>query len=256
MLRRLRLGPFDEHSAFVTEYVTLRLPSFPAAFDGFRVALLADVHLGPFVRGGYLRRVIDETLRRAPNLVVLAGDMADRCPSDRRRFARLIEPLARAAPTVAVWGNHDYYFRWPGFARRLAAAGVDVLVNRCRLLCRGGEGVALVGLDDLTRGGPDPAAAMATVPTGAFVIAVAHNPDLADAIGPSRTGLMLCGHTHGGQIRLFGRAMVTHVRNPRYVSGLVEGPGFPMYISRGLGLGGLPIRYGADPELTILTLRS
>ena len=67
---------------------------------------------------------------------------------------------------------------------------------------------------------------------------------------------MLCGHTHGGQVRLFGWAPITLTDNRRYVSGLIEGPGFPIYISRGLGMTGIPLRIGADPELPIITLRS
>ncbi|HET6430349.1 MAG TPA: metallophosphoesterase [Phycisphaerae bacterium] len=255
----LVLGPMTARSRLEVTEIAVRSPRLPRAFDGFRVGLLTDLHYGPFVRAGFVRRVVDRLLGLGADLAVLGGDMVDRPSPAAAELAAMLAPLAARVPTFAVLGSHDYAGGGAGrYCCHMRSAGIEVLVNASRLLTRDGgtERIALLGLDDYHQGRPNARAAFAGVPEGLFTLLAGHCPDLLDGLGGAgRVDLALCGHTHGGQIAFFGWAPLTFTRNGRYRRGLVDGPGFPAYISRGLGMTGLPIRWGASPELPVITLR-
>ena len=259
----LLLGPMKARSRLEVTEISVPLPRLPEALDGFRVAMLADLHYGPFVRAEFVRRVVERTLEHRPDLVLLNGDTIEGAAASATELAEMLAPLAARAPTFAVLGSHDYAGGGPeSYCQAMRQVGIDVLINTGRLVgpdgttSSGADVIAVVGLDDDDRGRPDYQAAFAAVPDGALTLLAGHCPDLADgAVPDGRVDLALCGHTHGGQVAFFGWAPLTFTRNGRYQRGLVEGPGFPMYISRGLGMTGLPIRLGASPELPVVTLR-
>jgi len=253
----IRLGPMRRDSYVEVSRMAVASDRLPAELDGFRIAVLADLHYGPMVGAGFVRRIVAQTARLAPDAVVLCGDTVERSSSGTGPLAGMIAELAGSVPTYAVLGNHDYYGCVGRYCRRIRAAGVELLVNAHRLIGpAGGAKIALAGLDDLDDGAPDVAAALDGIPPGTFTVLAAHNPDLADSPGLNgAVDLMVAGHTHGGQIRLFGWAPITFTRNPAYKRGMTRAAGFPLYISRGLGVTGMPIRVDADPELPIITLR-
>jgi len=240
--------------------------------------VLTDLHYGPFVRAGFVRRVVERARGLRLDLAVLGGDMINRPGPPAAELAGMLAPLAAEVPTFAVLGSHDYVGGGAGrYCDHMRSVGVEVLVNANRLLTRGGaERIGLLGLDDYHQGTPRPRAAFAGLPEGLFTLLAVHCPDLLDGVADAgrvdlalcghthggqvadagRVDLALCGHTHGGQIAFFGWAPVTFTRNRRYRRGLIEGPGFPAYVSRGLGMTGLPIRLGASPELPVITLRT
>jgi len=263
MTASFRLGPLGGRIPIACPEVQVLSDRLPAAFDGFRIALLSDLHAGPFVRREYLVAVLRHLWRRRPDVAVMTGDLVEWSRAEPAYLAGLIARLARAVPTYAVLGNHEYYGPVTEHVGRMRSAGVDVVVDGWRLLGRDGRvvragcpAIALVGLDDLKEGRPDVAGAFAGLGAGTFTIVAAHNPDLADRLSRDRpVDLMVCGHTHGGQVRLLGWAPVTFTTNRRYLAGLVRGPGFPMYVSRGLGMTGVPLRIGSELELPFITLR-
>ena len=257
----IRFGAMCEHSYFEMPQVTIASSALPPEFDGFRIGVLADLHLGPLVKCGFLHRALERLCQARPDMILLCGDMVERPDESVDSLARELQPICRQFNTVAVMGNHDYWGGLEAFRRPIAAAGVDILINEHRVIRRRANpgppaSIALLGLDDYMYGWPDFAAASAGLENGTFTILAAHHPDQADALPTdAHVDLMLCGHTHGGQVCLFGRHLATCVRNPNYVAGHTPGPGFPMYISRGLGCVTFPIRIGAEPELPIITLR-
>ncbi len=263
MIGPIRWGNLQERSHFEMPEVPVLSRRLPQAFEGFRIAVIADLHLGPLVGPDFLRRALERLCGARPDLVLLVGDLVERPGGSVKTLARALRPVCSRFLTCAVMGNHDYWYGLEAFRPAMAAAGVDILINEHRLLRRGpgghvddSPGIALLGLDDYLYGSPDFARAADGIENGTFTILAAHHPDQADALPPDPgVDLMLCGHTHGGQIRLFGKAPVTYTKNKRYLSGLIRGPGFPMYISRGLGCTTIPLRIGADPELPIITLR-
>ena len=245
------------------------------ALSGLRapltVAFLTDLHSGPYIGLGSVRAWVGATLALRPDLILLGGDQFDR--RSEAASGDLLAELARLrAPlgTYAVWGNHDYgHFgheerrprdpRRPDWTARreqleaaFAAAGVPVLRNAGRAV-RGDLWVS--GVDDYWNGRPDAAAALAGAGTRATLL-VSHNPDLLPELPPG-VGLALSGHTHGGQVRLplVGAPLVPSRYGQRYAMGWVTGAhGTPGYVSRGLGLSGLPLRNLCEPEIALLRL--
>lgn len=247
--------------------------ALPGLRSPLRVAFLTDLHYGLYIFERQIRAWVDTANAARPDLVLLGGDFLDvRSDVDPAplltELARLRAPLG----VYAVWGNHDYgsfgaYDRGvlgqgiPGWAERreqvaaaFAAAGITVLRNVGRAVR---DDLWVGGVDDLWRGEPDAAAALAGAGEGQASVLLSHNPDLLPDL-PRRVGLVLSGHTHGGQIRLpvVGAPVVPSRYGQRYAMGWVQGAhGTPGYVSRGLGVSGLPLRNLCSPEVTLLSLR-
>ena len=243
----------------VVERHTLRLPRWPQALDGLRVALISDVHAGgPHVREQRVERIVERVNRERPDFVALLGDYVD----PKVPLGSYIAPEAVAARlgaldaplgAVAVLGNHD----WVNETGRIVAAlrdhGIPVLENRALALEGAAAPLWVAGLADLMRRHPDPVLAFSKIPDDAAVIALSHDPGVWPRI-PERAALTVAGHDHGGQIGIpLLRRKAAH---SRHIGGLVEEDGRVMYVSRGIGTSLLPIRFAATPELALLTLRS
>ncbi|AFZ68030.1 metallophosphoesterase [Deinococcus peraridilitoris] len=236
-----------------------------------RLVHLSDLHYGRFIRHRSVRAWVDATLHAKPDLIVITGDFLDTEAGDSRRRDLLRELSRLRAPlgVYAVWGNHDWTSttaalprdahrpagevgtsRMDDFARELARAGLQVLAN---------EGVQLrpdlylAGVNDLWFGTPDLTKALAGRQEGS-VILLSHNPDLLPEV-PGEVGLTLCGHTHGGQIvvPLYGPLHTGSAYGQQFVGGWVQQPR-QAYVSRGLGVTFLPLRFLCPAELVVLDL--
>ena len=234
---------------FETLRTTRRLPRLRTPL---RVAFLADLHHGIYIRSDSVARWVDAANADAPDLILLGGDLVDRTPGGHiddlmRELARLRAPLG----VYATWGNHDHarFSGTRGFEETLRSAGVDMLRNR-GLSVR--DDLFVAGLDDYRTGRPDIPAALRERPADRACLLVSHNPDALPHV-PVDVDLTLCGHTHGGQIRIPGiGAIVTSSRyGRRFVEGWVDGPALG-YVSRGLGFSLIPLRVDCPAELTIL----
>jgi uncharacterized protein len=219
-----------------------------------RVAFLCDLHVGPYIGAGTVRSWVALANAEAPDLVVLGGDLVDRFgPRDPRLVAEELAHLTAPLGRFAVWGNHDHR-RFRDLApleRALSDVGIVPLRNQ-GVDVR--DDLHLAGLDDLRSGRPDLASSLQGRSRARATLLVSHNPDVLPSV-PTDVDLTLCGHTHGGQIRLPGiGAVVTSSRyGRRFVSGWVEAPARG-YVSRGLGVGIVPMRLDCPPELTVLDL--
>lgn len=234
------------------EHVTAALPGLRSPM---RAAWLCDMHVGAFVRGGSVERWIDDTIDLGPDVVLLGGDLVDALvPSDHAGLLTQLSRLHAPLGVYAVWGNHDTV-RFRGqrarFERELAAHGVNVLQNRG---VRVRDDLFIAGLDDLRTGRPDLSAALEERPAQGACVLLSHNPDVLPDV-PVDVGLTLCGHTHGGQVRLpwLGPIRTSSRYGQRFASGWVEGPARG-YVSRGLGVTQVPLRINCPPELTALRL--
>lgn len=251
--------------------VTRERALLPGLRAPLRVAFLTDLHYGLYVFAGSVRAWVDAANAERPDLVLLGGDFLDLRPGTDptpllAELARLRAPLG----VYGVWGNHDYdsFGRRasrrggrarPDWAQRradltdaFARAGVQLLLNRGQAVR---EDLWVGGVDDFLQGEADPGAALARAGARATLL-LSHNPDLLPEL-PGPAGLVLCGHTHGGQIRLplIGAPVVPSRYGQRYALGWVRGAyGTPAYVSRGLGTSGVPLRNLCPPEVTVLTL--
>ncbi len=236
----------------------LGVPHLGPGWDGATLALLTDLHVGPVFNLRDLERVVRATNALAPDLVILGGDLVRQAADADRSVSRQLAQLRAALGVFAVMGNHDFWGPRSRVPRTLRRAGIDVLRNEHRILHRNGDPLCLAGVDDLWEGHADLPAALAGVPEGLPRILLSHNPDLAEDLPASpRVDLVLSGHTHGGQILLpLLWRYATPLTHLKYLRGYVQGPRCGVYVSRGLGVVGIPLRFRSPPELPLITLRS
>ncbi len=224
--------------------LAMPLRGLGAAFENFRLIQLTDLHASNNVPLDYLHSVVQRVNRRKPDLVVVTGDLVTHAIE---WVAPICDVLAGLdAPVVLSLGNHDYdVSSMPrGLPTRVADAieqscadhHMTVLRNRAIPWLRGRDRIWLVGLEDLWSGRYSPDLAFANVDGRDPVICLSHNPDTApelDAYGPQ---WILCGHTHGGQVRLPGiGALVLNIQNRRFQQGQFALPHSTLYVSRGVG---------------------
>lgn len=254
---------FVEPARLVVREVTVHLQGWPAALAGLRVAVLSDLHAGaPHMGDARRHEIVARTNAARPDLIVLLGDYV----VGHEPGARFVEPEIIASElgrlrcplgAVAVLGNHDWWYDGPRVRRALVAAGLRVLENDAIALDDPARGARfwVAGLADLWTDGADPRRALRSVPPGAPVLMLTHNPDVFPEV-PPRVVLTLAGHTHGGQVRVpgWGTPIVPSRYGSRYVAGLVEEDGKRLFVTPGLGTSILPVRFLVPPEVSVLTL--
>jgi predicted MPP superfamily phosphohydrolase len=247
---------FAESESLRVERVSLPLSNLPRSFDGLRVAFLTDIHHGPYTELEFVTQIVRTTLTLQPDLILLGGDY---CLRERKYIAPCFDVLRMLSAPLGVFGvlgNHDYWHGGEEAKAGMRRAGIDELTDRGVWLTRGSNRLRLGGVDDLWCGQPDVTAAVGDATREDAVLLLSHNPDLAETLSDKRVGLMLSGHTHGGQVIVPGMTnpFIPSRYGDKYSHGRVEAPAITVYVSRGLGLTGLPVRYNCPPELTLITL--
>jgi len=248
-----------EPNRLVVRETRLVLPRWPAALDGLRLAVVADIHAGaPWIDDEKVERLVAEVNDTRSDLVLLLGDFVilevlggRQVPPERtaERLARLRAPLG----VIAILGNHDWWYDGPRVRRALEGAGIPVLENAALRLERQGTPLWLVGLADLWTREPDVVGPLRDIPADEAILVLTHSPDVFPQV-PARVALTLAGHTHGGQIKLPGVGVLLNAsRAPmRWTHGLVVEGGRHMIVSAGLGTSGFPLRVGVPPEFAII----
>jgi len=247
------------------------LPGLPEALDRFTITQLSDLHLGPHVSGGDVRRSVEIANGLGADLIVLTGDFVYRSAGYSAACAQELASLRARYGVYAVLGNHDVWTDADEVAGNLAGAGVVVLRNERRALEVGDTRLWLLGIEDTGHTGGffgdfrviwrEAADALAALLEGIAAkeprLLLVHNPDFTEMLPEGRVDLAVCGHTHGGQVRLpfIGAPVVPSCFGQKYVSGLVQGPSTLVYVNRGIGLIAPPVRFNCRPEITRLRLR-
>jgi predicted MPP superfamily phosphohydrolase len=237
--------------------VEVRLSRGGPGLDGLTIAFLSDLHAGPFMRERELVWLFERVAEREPDLVCLGGDLVENEEEDIRLYDAALGRIAPPLGTFAVPGNHEFHsdptlLLWIRF---LESHGVRALVNRGARIERGDDTLWIAGTDDLTFGAPDLDAALVGREPNEPALLLAHEPDEFRRAIARDVDLTLSGHTHGGQITFFGKTPFQHSRHG-YLRGRFEEDGSVLYVGRGIGTTGPPVRFCAPPELPILTLRT
>lgn len=236
---------------------TLTLPRLPKAFDGMQVVLLTDIHHGPFTSLDYIVSVVRTTLALRPDVILLGGDYSLKDAKYIAPCFNVLSGLRAPLGVFGVLGNHDYWHGLDETKAGFKAAGITELTNCGVWLTRATSRFRLAGIDDLWMGKPHIEAAVGDATIEDACLLLSHNPDVTEKLRDPRVGLVLSGHTHGGQVVLPGGApFVPSHYGQKYLHGVCHGPRTTVYVSRGLGCTSVPIRFGSRPELTLITLRS
>ena len=243
----------------------LSFPDLPPGLDGLRIVQISDLHAGPLVSAEQVQRWRRLAEGERPELLLLTGDVVDSLPAEALVVTQAFQGFRAPLGCYGILGNHDYFTDPRPIWRALEGIGFQFLENRNALVTRGSASLALVGIQDpMARHGhfrdipygpgPSPDLAVRGLPETAWRLCLSHRP--SDWHLARRTGaaLTLSGHTHGGQVNLIP-GVSSAILLGEYTQGLYRKGGQALYVNRGLGVVGLPIRIGAPPEITVITLR-
>lgn len=237
--------------------VDVPIDGLPAGLDGFTIAQLSDIHVGPTIRAKYLRRIVEKVNALEPGLVAITGDLVDGKVSDLRDHVAPLADLRSRHGTFFVTGNHEYYSGAHEWIAELERIGIRVLMNEHEVVREGGDALAVAGVADYGAHLFDPAhrsdamKAVEGAPRGAPRVLLAHQPRSAPGAEKAAIDLQLSGHTHGGQFWPWNHFV--RFQQP-FTAGLNRFGRTWVYTSRGTGYWGPPKRFGAPSEITLLRL--
>ncbi|MFI6795135.1 metallophosphoesterase [Streptosporangium canum] len=242
----------------VIESVRVALPKLDPRLSGLRLAVVSDIHLGPLTGTAHAERIVRMVNSLEADVVAIVGDLVDGTVAQLGTVARPLRSLESRYGTYFVTGNHEYYTaNGPGeWIEELRHLGVRPLQNERVEIAHGGAVLDLAGVNDVAGGptgdGPDFERALGGRDRSRSTVLLAHQPVQAHQAAAHGVDLQLSGHTHGGQMVPFN--LVVPLQQP-VVSGLGEVDGTRVYVTRGAGFWGPPVRVGAPPEITLLELR-
>jgi predicted MPP superfamily phosphohydrolase len=254
------LGFSNARRTAAVSRISVPIKDLPPALHGFRIVQISDIHIGPTIRGDYLRRIVAAVNRLQPDMVAITGDLVD---GSVHELAPHVAPLAELTSrhgSYFVTGNHEYYSGAHAWITELRRLGITVLLNEHVILRHDSALAVVAGVTDYGAGHFDPAhrsdplAAISGAPSSAGVrLLLAHQPRSAPAAADAGFDLQLSGHTHGGQFMPWN--FFVKMQQP-FVSGLHRLRQLWVYTSRGTGYWGPPKRFGAPSEITLVTLIS
>lgn len=257
-------GIYDALVPLRVKQVPVQISGLPRELDGYRFALISDLHVGMFSRPSRIRTIVDRASATAPDAILVAGDFIDDDPYFVPKFLAAFENVPPALPVYAVLGNHEIYGAPEKVTSRMRGQSkVRLLVNEGVLLGKGNGTLWLAGISDYAASEkfapqfrPDVARALRGRPAAALPILLAHQPKGFPDARNAGIPLTLTGHSHGGQFGI--RALnwsLAGVFIP-YHMGLYREGAHQLFVSTGAGYWVVPFRLGMSPEIAVIELRS
>jgi len=254
-------GFFIEPNRLIIHPETIRIDNWPPQLSGLRIAAISDIHTGgPFINDQKLNDIVAKTNALNPDLIVLLGDYM----SGNSWHGHRVEPevtiahlkgLRAPLGVYTVLGNHDNWYSGEKVRSAFEQNGIRVLDDEVAEVKWHDRSFWLVGLADLWTRPQHIKETIAKVPPGSTIIALTHNPDIFPSL-PQSVPLLIAGHTHGGQVNipLIGTPVVPSDFGPRYSSGHVFENGHHLFVTTGIGISIMPVRFRVPPEIVSLTI--
>ena len=259
----LLLAGYLGSKALVVREVDASIPGLPAEFDGMSIAQVSDLHVGPHTSRRFLNRVVRTVRELSPDVIAVTGDLVDDRAEDVATYAEALGELDAPLGVFMIAGNHDVYAGWDSVEPRLRKeVSARLLLNEAHIIRRGDATLVLAGTGDpaggrrgQSRAAPDVERTLASVPNGATIVALAHNPALWPALAQRGVALTLSGHTHWGQFAMPSLGWSLASPFLKHAMGAYRDNDALLYINPGTGYWGIPFRLGALPEVTLVRLR-
>ncbi|MEU6116097.1 metallophosphoesterase [Streptomyces sp. NPDC047117] len=244
-------GTYSVLSGPRVKRVTVPLAKLPRAAHGYRIAVVSDIHLGPILGRAHTQRVVEAVNRTSPDLIAIVGDLVDGSVADLGPAAEPLRTLSARHGAYFVTGNHEYFSGVEEWVDHVRELGVHPLRNaRVEL-----PGFDLAGVNDISgenhADGPDYGRALGDRDPARASVLLAHQPVMIHEAVRHGVDLQLSGHTHGGQ--LWPGNLIAAAANPT-VAGLDRYGDTQLYVTRGAGAWGPPVRVGAPPDITVVQL--
>jgi predicted MPP superfamily phosphohydrolase len=237
--------------------VDIPIADLPQALHGFTIAQISDIHVGPTIKREFVERMVKRVNQLGSDMVAITGDVVDGPVGRLSRHTAPLADLESRHGTYVVTGNHEYYSGVHGWIRELRRLGTRVLINEHVVLEHDGASLVVAGVTDYMAHYFDPAhrsdphAALEGAAGDAPKVMLAHQPRSARAAADAGAHLQLSGHTHGGQFWPWN--LFVRLQQP-FTAGLHREGDMWVYINRGTGYWGPPMRFGVPPEITRIRL--
>lgn len=258
----LALSAFGVNRAIIVpplKDIEIVIPGLAAAFDGYRIVQLTDMHISRLFPAVWTQAMVAKTNTLEPDLIVITGDFIDGSLENRRADVEPLRELSAHDGVYAISGNHEYFFDAQAFLQHFEDMDMRLLSNSHAVIERGTSKLVVAGVPDRSAGrngfaAPDLALALDGAPAATPVILLDHQPMQARQAAEAGVALQLSGHTHGGMIRGMDRLLAR--ANNGFVSGHYQVGSMQLYVNNGTALWpGFALRLGRPAELTRITLR-
>jgi predicted MPP superfamily phosphohydrolase len=252
------------YAAFIEPYyievkeVSMASSDMPGSFDGKRIVFVSDIHNGEYFSRERVADLVSRINSLKPDIIILGGDYASSGSHNTSVCFEELKKLQAPLGKYGVLGNHDYWEGGQEALRDMNGAGITSLNNKGLWIYQNGERIRLGGVSDLWHGAPDPIPTIIEANLSDYVLLVSHNPDYAEELETGFVDMVLSGHTHGGQITFFGlfAPYLSSDYGQKYRGGFAQTAYTTVYVTRGIGMTFLPVRFFARPEITVFTLKS
>jgi len=246
--------------SFIEKYLiqvkTYKLNIKKDDFNGFKIIFLTDFHYSEIVSLRFIRKIIKRVNNMNPDLILLGGDYISTREAHINPVFKELKELKAKYGVYGVIGNHDFAVSKHLILEAMKNAGIVSLDNKSYWIKKGNDRIKIGGVSDYLLDKPDITPTINEVTCDDFIILVSHNPDYVESIKDQKINLMLSGHTHGGQVTIFGlyAPYIPSKYKQKYRTGHKLVNKINLIISNGIGVIGLPIRFFARPQIVVVDL--
>lgn len=245
------IGLWQARLGLRANLIKVPIENLPQNLIGLKIAQITDLHVGPTIQKGFVERVVNITNAHQPDIIAVTGDLVDGNVQHLQEQTAPLRNLKARYGVFYVTGNHEYYWGAPQWIDECVRLGMIPLLNEHRVVQIGNTQLVVAGVTDASQKDSDPRLALKNSPAGAIRVLLAHQPKTCDLAQKAGFHLQLSGHTHAGQF--FPWSIFVRFAH-KFYKGLNRLEQLWVYVGRGTGYWGPPIRLGVSPEVGILEL--